>query len=108
MLNEVATYIEDRNDIIQFVANGILILHESSSGNFLMLKNCIESSYKSDYPFYALKEDHPAFQGLVSIYKVQYLPAMLIVEKAKVIEIIESPISKSEITKIIEKTQLAK
>ena len=100
-------------NIIKFVDDGILIPFENSSGNFLILRNSIDSIMENKAHFskskkldiYCINESHPLYQELIYTYKINQVPAILLVKNAVIKEIYESPITKSGLINLITKSQ---
>lgn len=110
---ELNTKVEKLEEIIELVKDGMLIVHEETSGFYLMLKMFIES-FKKDCSnpkicektsYFSISQAHPTFQELIKVYKIKHLPAILWVRNSDVEELIESPISKSSLIKRLLKIQ---
>ena len=95
----------DTSKILNRVGDGILVLHQKYSGNFLMLKNYI-TSFIQDYnnvkrlngiKFYSIDDSHPLFDELVETYQIKHSNALMVIRGREVANVLNGPLRKYEL-----------
>ena len=109
MIRKVSTNLPTVNSIMEFIGTGLLLLYKRESGIYLMLNKSVESYFdttskaiSNDSPtIYSMDGEHPLFFRISEDFQLQHLPGLLIIENGEIINIVNGPLTKSELLKII-------
>ena len=108
MINKLNLAAELKVDVLHSINNGMLVLYKQSSGNYIMLKELINSLRSTNSKFIetnyinidSICENHLEYQALKNTYKIHDSLALMIVRNSEVTEVVKGQISYADLADV--------
>lgn len=104
MIYKIHKAFNNIDELTQFIDTGVLFVHRKESGTYLMLSQSIQSLIAQEKSLgtihqnlYSIDDEHSIFDQVFTLFQIQYLPALLVIENSEVMKVTHEPISKMEL-----------